>query len=357
MSDYAVFNAKELEAKGVFPVVGKTYGYEYPPAEKLNTPITLRENWELFLARKPVCWAPGVTYNDMNFIMPDFIPDNVAQGPGGGYDNLGVKWIPDSNPALPAFIEPGFIRIKNIEEVEDFPYPDVDSWPWEEGAKPYAALNPERMNAAVMMAGMFERMICTFGFDNAAAYFLTDEDYLHKFLDKILDMNCRIIRNFHKHFKTDMIYFHDDWGSQRAQFFSPAIVREFFFPRFKAMADLCHSLGMKFVHHSCGRVGSFVPLMVEFGADMWSLQVDTNEDLLPEIVEEYGDQLLFDMIFDYAKSPFPEKDDDLKQYIKKQYEIYGKGGRCAISFADSPDANRGFDVSRFCYETARKIAN
>jgi hypothetical protein len=351
------FDARELEGAGFFHSVGKTYGYEYPPTEKLNTPITLRENWELFLARKPLCWVPGVTYTDANFIMPDFIPDNVAQGPGGGYDNLGVKWIPDSNPALPAFIEPGFIRIRNIEEVDDFPYPDVDSWPWAEGAKPYEALGHDRMNIAVLMAGMFERMICTFGFDNAAAYFLTDGDYLHRFLDKILDMNCKIIRNFHAYFKPDMIYFHDDWGSQRAQFFSSDIVREFFVPRFKVMADLCHSLGMKFVHHSCGRVGAFVPLMVEFGADMWSLQIDANEDLLPGIIEEYGDRLLFDIGFDYNKSPFPEKDDDLKQYIEKQYMNYGKSGRCSMSFSDSYEVERGFDLSRFCYETARKIIN
>jgi hypothetical protein len=352
-----IFDEKELEGRGFFYGVGKCYGYDSFPVEKLNTPISPRENWELFLARKHLCWAPGVTYNDTNFIMPDFIPDNVAQGPGGGYDNMGVKWIPDSNPALPAFIEPGFIRIKNIEEVEDFPYPDVDNWPWADGAKPYEALDQDRMNVAVIMAGMFERMICTFGFDNAAAYFLTDGEYLHKFLDKILDMNCKIIRNFHKYFKPSMIYFHDDWGSQRAQFFSSAIVREFFVPRFRIMADLCHSLGMTFVHHSCGRVGAFVPLMVEYGADVWSLQIDANEDLLPEIVEKYGDRLLFDIVFDNSKASFPEKDDDLKQYIEKQYRLYGKSGRCSISFSDSFEAKRGFDLSRFCYETARKIIN
>jgi hypothetical protein len=157
-----------------------------------------------------------------------------------------------------------------------------------------------------------------------------------------------------------MIYLHDDWGSQRAQFFSLDMAREFFVPRFKVMADLCHSLGMKFVHHSCGRVGPFVPLMVEFGADIWSLQIDANEDILPKIIDEYGDRLLFDITFDYNKSPFPEKDDELKQYIEKQYRLYCKNGKSTMSFTDSFGdyafgAKRGFDLFRFCYETARKI--
>jgi hypothetical protein len=351
------FDVKELEGKGSFSNVGKVYGYEYPPAEKLNTPITLRANWDLFLARKPPCWVPGVTYGDLNFIMPDFIPDNVAEGPGGGYDNLGVKWIPCSNPALPSFVEPGFIKIKDIEDVDDFPMPDVDNWAWAEGSKTYLTLDNDRMNTAVILAGMFERMVNTFGFDNAAAYFLTDGEYVHRFLDKLLDMNCKIIRNFQKYFKPDMIYFHDDWGAQRVQFFSLDIVREFFVPRFKVMADLCHSLGMKFVHHCCGRSAVFVPLMVEYGADIWSLQIDANEDLLPKAIEEYGGQLLFDIVFDHSKSPFPENDDDFKQYIEKKYGIYGKTGKCSMSFVDSWEAKRNFDVSRFCYETARKTIN
>jgi hypothetical protein len=356
MSNF-VFDAKELEGKGFFPVVGKSHGYEQPPKEKLNTPITPRKNWELIFAHNTPCWIPESSYNDTNIIMPDFIPDNDAQGPNGGYDNLGIKWIPCSNPELPAFVEPGFIRIRNIEEVVDFPMPDVDSWSWVEGSKPYLMLDSvNRMNTAVIVSGMFERMINAFGFENAAAYLLTDENYVHIFLDKLLEMNSKIIKNFHKHFKVDIILFHDDWGAQRAPFFSVDTVRKYFTPRFKALTDLCHGLGMKFIHHSCGRSASFVPAMVEAGVDMWNLQFDANEDLLPKTIEKYGERLLFELAPGYHDSSLPKNDDDFKTYIFKQYGFYGKTGKCTISIIDLPEANRSFDMLRFCYESARKTA-
>ncbi|MDR2786743.1 MAG: hypothetical protein LBB83_12610, partial [Treponema sp.] len=211
------FDVKELEGRGIFPTAGKNYGYDFMPVEKLNTPITPRENWDLYFAREPMCWIPDQP-SDTNYIMPDFIPDNVAEGPGGGYDNFGVKWIPCSNPMLPAFIEPGFIRIRDIAGIDDFPWPDVDSWPWKEGAPPFLALDQDRINSGILMAGMFERMTMVFGFEDAAAYFLTDPEYVHKFLDKLLEINCKLIRNFHTYFKTDIIFFHDDWGAQKAPF-------------------------------------------------------------------------------------------------------------------------------------------
>jgi hypothetical protein len=350
-----IFNPKELEGKGIFPTQGSYYGYPFPPAEKLNTPITPRENWKLYFERKPCCWVPDMNF-DANWLMPDFIPDNVAGGPDGGYDSFGVKWIPCSNPELPAFVEPGFIRIKDIAEVTDFPYPDPDVWPWQEGAKPFLALDQDRINIGVVQTGMFERMIDVFGFEDAAAYMLTDADYLHIFLDKLVEYNCKMIKNFHTYFKADIIFFHDDWGAQRAPFFSNAAAEEFFLPRFKIMADLCHSLGMKFVHHCCGRSAPFVPLMAKYGADLWNLQIDANEDILPGMIKEYGDRILFDIYFGYLGiDPLPQNDEDSKSFIEEKYKIFGKQGNCSIGFFDV--AERGYDPRRFYYEVSRKTAN
>lgn len=53
---------------------------------------------------------------------------------------------------------------------------------------------------------------------------------------------------------------------------------------------------MKFVHHCCGRVVSFVPLMVECGSDVWNLQIGANEDMLPRAIEEYGDRLFESLV-------------------------------------------------------------
>jgi hypothetical protein len=199
---------------------------------------------------------------------------------------------------------------------------------------------------------MFERMIDVFGFEDAAAYMLTDPELLHIFLDKLLEYNCRMIRNFHIFFKADMIYFHDDWGAQRAPFFSNAAAEEFFMPRFKIMADLCHSLGMKFMHHCCGRSAPFVPVMVRYGADLWNLQIDANDDILPGMIREYGDRMFFDIYF--SMNSLVQNDEEAKRFVEEKYKIFGRLGNCSIGlFYDSVEGS----ARRFYYEASRRIAN
>jgi hypothetical protein len=83
--------------------------------------------------------------------------------------------------------------------------------------------------------------------------------------------------------------FHDDWGSQRAPFFSPNTVREMILPYLKRLADFCHSKGMYFHQHSCGKNELLVPCMIEAGVDMWLPQNINDVDMLRE---KYGDKLM-----------------------------------------------------------------
>lgn len=348
------FSKNELESKGIYPTAGLNYGYEFFPTEILSTPVTPKENFLAYLNREPACWIPDQA-NETNYVMPSMIADNIAQGPNGGIDTFGVVWVPDTScPDLPAFIKPGFKLCGDIENwKEDIPWPDVDSWDWEAIRKEYSVLSHDRASVGSLQAGLFERMTMIFTFEDAAAYLLTEPELVHEFLDKLTDYNISVIKHLKEYCDIDIVFFHDDWGAQRSPLFSPDVVKEFFVPCFKRMTNCAHELGLKFIHHSCGRNYTLVPLMIECGSDVWNLQIEANEDELMHVIEEYGDKILFDIYYGCGK-PLPENDEECKKFIIEKYETFGKTGRCSIGFMDSCE-NRGFDLRRFAYEQARKI--
>jgi hypothetical protein len=60
-------------------------------------------------------------------------------------------------------------------------------------------------------------------------------------------------------------------------------------PHIKKIADFCHSKGMIFNHHSCGKNELLVSTMVDEGDDMWWPQ-DMND--VDRLRLEYGDKLV-----------------------------------------------------------------
>ena len=66
--------------------------------------------------------------------------------------------------------------------------------------------------------------------------------------------------------------FHDDWGSQRAPFFSYDTVEEMLLPYLTRIAASAHKYGCFFELHSCGKNQSLVTLMAKAGVDAWQPQ-------------------------------------------------------------------------------------
>jgi hypothetical protein len=64
----------------------------------------------------------------------------------------------------------------------------------------------------------------------------------------------------------------EDWGTQLDLLISPRLWRKEFKPRFQALNDYAHSLGLKVFMHSCGKMTVIIPDLVESGVDL--LQFD-----------------------------------------------------------------------------------
>ena len=216
-------------------------------------------------------------------------------------------------------VKPGKPTLEDVNDWKDvIKFPDVDALDWEGWAKANAEFaNTERVFQIGFQNGLFERLISFMDFEGAAMAIIDDEqkDAIHELMATLCVMYEAFISHSAEHFPVNGVMFHDDWGSQRAPFFSPDTVREMILPYLKRLADFCHARGMYFHQHSCGKNEILTPCMIEAGVDMWLPQDINDVDMLRE---KYGDKLMLGVSPAVAPDATDEQiDAQAKAFVEK----------------------------------------
>ena len=299
---YVPFSEDEMKVVGEY--LRPTEPVGMPATPKLNTPVTPKENVRAAWKHEGALWIPSVG-RDTICLEPRINVDHVARAEvrdleppytdetKGGPDLFGVIWeyVPVVGGSM---VQPGN---PVLEDVNDWPeiikFPDIEAMDWAHCKAvnaPFCA--DERSLAITFQNGMFERLISFMDFENAALALIDDEqqDAVHALFDKLADMYISMIDHYLDCFPLDGILFHDDWGSQRAPFFSLDVCMEMVAPHIKKIVDHCHEKGLWFQQHSCGKNEILVPAMIEEGVDMWCPQAMNDVKMLNE---KYGDRIMF----------------------------------------------------------------
>lgn len=114
---------------------------------------------------------------------------------------------------------------------------------------------------------LFLRLQYLRGFENLMIDFATDEPRLHTLIDRIVEHNMVIVRNFVE-MGVDEIFYADDLGTQTATFISPSDFRKWLKPAYTKMMQPCKDAGILCGFHSDGRTLDILMDQVEAGVDM-----------------------------------------------------------------------------------------
>ena len=292
----AKFDPKELEKKP-----GQRFGR---PIELFSCPLNQHDADEAFFKKE--AWWQMYQASDTVMFNPHIIPDNIARGfvfeaemgkymdQKGGPDMFGVEWewVEQVGGSM---VRPGKPYLEEIEEWrEKIVWPDVDSWDWEGCAKANNGtfLKKENFNQLWFFTGYYERLIAFMEFENAImAIFDEDcQEEVHAFFERLTELYLDILKHVCDYFPdVNAIFFHDDWGSQKETFFSPAVVEEMIVPYMKRITDYLHSRGVWCELHSCGNNYKQIPNMIKAGWDMWAPQLMND---CYKIYDDYGDQII-----------------------------------------------------------------
>lgn len=283
-------------------------------------PVSMKEGWrQMALERKPI-WlgTGGETFN----FYPDVIPDNRARGcindggirisdsEKGGRDMFGIQWtyIPVAGGSIETpGIPPLMSDANDWESVIHFP--DIDSWDWKGCAERNKEfLNNGRFNYVPLFNGFgFERLVSFMGFEDAAMALIDEdqEEALIALFDRLSDLCCDIVDRVCQYFDIDGFQVHDDWGSQRAPFFSFEVGRKLLVPGMRKVTDRIHSHGKVAELHSCGCNERQIENFIAGGWDIWGPMAEINDT--KRLYREYGDKIIIGVALDPYDS---EKDSE-----------------------------------------------
>lgn len=347
------FDPKELEIVQYLPPSFP----DLPPVPVYRFPISCKENFRRLLAGERPLWLPHI--NEVVIVTPSCIPDSWARGKVsgvglppdekfGGPDMFGVQWIYDPVSGG-STVRPGNPIVKDLEHWEDYiTFPDIEQWDWAASAEETRTLRSDgRVVKMILFSGLFERLISFVDMEDALVA-LIDEDMqpaVHRLFDRLCNFYDALFAKYKEYFQVDILNFHDDWGSQRAPFFSLNTVREMLLPYLKRCVDSAHRHGMIFEFHCCGFIEQLVPAVVQAGCDMLDAQSRNVSDI-KKLTGLYGERLLIHSTpDDYAPDAAPE---EKAAVIQKYLDDY-----TGMRTFSGMHPNMHEDEYRYIYELSR----
>ncbi|NLP37514.1 MAG: uroporphyrinogen decarboxylase [Firmicutes bacterium] len=186
--------------------------------------------------------------------------------------------------------------IKDItkwREVVKMPKTDFPAEAWEPFVAEVEKIDRNEVFATAFVApGVFEMCHHLMGMDDCLINFYEEPEEMHALIDYITEYELKYAAELVKYFKPDCIFHHDDWGSSKNSFLSPAMFEEFIVPAYKKIYGFYKENGVELiVHHSDSYAANLVPYMIEMGIDIW--QGCISENNIPELIKKYGGQISF----------------------------------------------------------------
>ena len=154
-------------------------------------------------------------------------------------------------------------------------------------------------------------------------------ELVHACLAKLFDFCFEYTRRIYEQIpgKVMLSYVAEDFGGQENLLYSPAVIREFFFPGMKRMIDLAHEAGAFAFFHSDGAIRRIIPDLIEMGIDVLNpIQWRSPGMDRVALKKEFGDQVVMHGGVDNQQTlPFGTVA-DVRAEVKENIQVLGAGG-------------------------------
>jgi uroporphyrinogen decarboxylase len=181
-----------------------------------------------------------------------------------------------------------------------------------------------------------------FGFENTLMRLALEPNVIDSAIAHIEAFSLAVCRRMLQATKgvVDIVWYGDDFASQKGMLFSPETWRRFFKPTYRKHFELFKSFGLKVWFHSCGTFRPVLGDLVDIGMDVWETvqaHLPGNE---PEILKrEYGKDIsFFGAINTQRTLPFGSPE-EVRREVRERINVLGRGGGyiCGGDHAILPD--------------------
>jgi hypothetical protein len=210
-----------------------------------------------------------------NFALSDFVvdwarpkepPAAPAQPQTSWTDEWGCRWETVDSSVGQVVAHP----ISSPEEYADYviPEPRIDRAALEANRAEY----PDHVCHGGLGFFYFEIIQKLREFSGALMDLAGARELLEPFLDRLQEYYIAVVDLYAESGLVDCIGVNEDLGLQERMTISPAMWREVFKPRYKAVYDRIHEHGLMTFEHSCGYVQPIIADLAEVGVDILELQ-------------------------------------------------------------------------------------
>jgi uroporphyrinogen decarboxylase len=157
-----------------------------------------------------------------------------------------------------------------------------------------------------------------------------DRKLLKGIYDRYIEWNCKNIELLEA-IGFDFFFLYDDIAYKNGPMFSPTLLREFFLPRFKLLAD---KISIPWAYHSDGDLSKIFEDLIGLGMNCINPIEPPTMDI-EKVKEQYGHRVALwgniDLIHTLPHGTVEEVEEEVKERIKK----IGKGGGFIMGTANS----------------------
>lgn len=302
---------------------------------KLPYPVTPLENFKRVVSRDHPLWAPNsltdfhnLMYQDMGIgaqISADFHRKAKADYDFTDWFGVPLTWVVSAGGATNT---PDTHLLEDICDWEKvIKFPNLADWDWQTPADHFMknVYDPGRVVHVDLHNGLIQRLIAVLGGYTEGMFALSLEpEAVRAFFERLADHMIEMVDLFCSLYPVHLMTIHDDWGTEKDTFFSPAMMEALVYGPTKRIVDHIKSKGVSFMMHSCGNVTRFIPYLVDMGVDL--LQIQRRAVDIPAMKKKYGDRIGFNVgIEGLALDGVYTKKDIIKQ-VHQTVDTYGAGG-------------------------------
>ena len=236
-------------------------------------------------------------YEAINLLFHPFMMFSSPLLKKGGPDVVNAWGVtnsfPENVPGQFPVHTPEKIVIKDIENWRDYvKFPSLDFTPeqWAIAKSMYDAAPDTAFKACFVAPGLFEQCHHLMSIEEALMAYYEYPDEMHELINAIADWELELAKGICENLHPDMIFHHDDWGSEINSFLSPEMFREFFLEPYKKIYGYYKAHGVEFiVHHADSYCANLIPTMIEMGIDVFQGAMKSNNN--PELIEKFGGKI------------------------------------------------------------------
>lgn len=162
-----------------------------------------------------------------------------------------------------------FADVEMISEIEKYPWPDVKYCNFDHIYKRIESYE-DKIVFTGMWSPFFHNLCDFFGIENYFIKMYENPKIVEAVTEKIVDYYVAANEKFFQGLgsSADVMFFGNDFGTQRDLFISPVAFRKFVLPAFKRLIAVGKQYNKKIMLHSCGSIAAIIPDLIEAGVEI-----------------------------------------------------------------------------------------